>query len=468
MFENSFLSRRDFMNEAAGGVLLAALSTLLSDAAANERPRARARHVIYIHHIGAPSQIDLFDYKPQLDKWHGTEIPPSVRGKQRLTAFTAEQKSLPVTASKFRFSQYGQSGAWLSELLPHHARIVDEVCFVRSLHTEAINHVTGASLALTGSERAGRPSIGSWISYGLGKETEELPAFVVLTSRGSAWTGGEAVQSQLWSNGFLPAEHQGVPFRSTGDPVLYLSDPPGITRELRGKWLTTVRRLNEHQAQRFEDPEISARVQQFETAFRMQQAMPELMDMSQEQEHIYQLYGEDSRQPGSFAANCLLARRLVERGVRFVQLFHRGWDHHERLNEHHPLQARDVDQASAALVLDLKQRGLLDETLIVWGSEFGRTVFCQGELSNPNYGRDHHPRCFTIWLAGGGVRAGSIYGATDEYSYNITENPVHIHDLNATLLDCLGLDHQRLTFRQQGRDFRLTDVGGRIVHEILA
>jgi hypothetical protein len=470
------LHRRDFMNEAAGGVLLAALATLLpsSESSAADKktfglPRfpARARHIIYMHHIGAPSQIDLFDYKPQLEKWHGTEIPASVRGDQRLTAFTADQKSLPITASKFHFSQHGQSAAWLSELLPHHSRIVDDVCFIRSMHTEAINHVTGASLTLTGSERAGRPSIGAWVNYGLGKESEELPAFVVLTSRGSAWTGGEALQSQLWSNGFLPAQYQGVQFRSTGDPVLYLSDPPGVTRSLRTKWLDTVRQLNGHADERWHDPEISARVQQFETAFRMQQAMPELVDTAQEPPHVFELYGEDARRPGSFAANCLLARRLVERGVRFVQLFHRGWDHHERLNESHPLQARDVDQASAALVLDLKQRGLLDETLVVWGSEFGRTVFCQGDLSNPNFGRDHHPRCFTVWLAGGGVRGGMTYGTTDDYSYNIVQDPVHIHDLNATLLHCLGVDHERLTFRHQGRDFRLTDVGGAVVRKIL-
>jgi hypothetical protein len=289
----------------------------------------------------------------------------------------------------------------------------------------------------------------------------------VLTSRGSAWTGGEALQSQLWSSGFLPSEFQGVQFRSTGDPVLYLSDPPGVSRSLRAKWLDTVAQLNGQAAQRWHDPEIAARVQQFETAFRMQQAMPELVDTAQEPQHVFELYGDDARRPGTFAANCLLARRLVERGVRFVQLFHRGWDHHERLNEFHPLQARDVDQASAALVLDLKQRGLLDETLVVWGSEFGRTVFCQGDLSNPNFGRDHHPRCFTVWLAGGGVRGGMTYGTTDDYSYNIIQDPVHIHDLNATLLSCLGLDHERLTFRHQGRDFRLTDVGGGVVREIL-
>ncbi|MCA9126678.1 MAG: DUF1501 domain-containing protein [Planctomycetales bacterium] len=430
-------------------------------------PGGAANRIIYLHQGGAPSQLDLFDYKGQLAKWHGSELPDSVRQGQRLTDLTANQASLPLTASKFRFKQYGSAGAWLSEILPCHQEIVDDVCFVRSMYTEAINHVQAASLTHTGSQQPGRPSLGAWLSYGLGSLNDNLPTYVVLTSKGSAFRGGESLQQRLWSNGFLSAKHQGVKFRSNQDPVLYLSNPAGLSREQRRQQLDCLSLLNQDAYQRYGDPAITDRIEQFEMAFRMQDSVPAIADLSDEPESTFQLYGQDARRPGTFAANCVMARRLAERDVRFIQLFHRGWDQHSAINDDLPKQARDVDQASAALVLDLKQRGLLDDTLVIWGSEFGRTVYCQGALSDASYGRDHHPRCFSVWLAGGGIRPGIVYGETDEFGYNVAENPVHVHDLNATILHCMGIDHQQLTFRHMGRDFRLTDVGGQIVHDIL-
>ncbi|MDP6444395.1 MAG: DUF1501 domain-containing protein [Pirellulaceae bacterium] len=468
------MARRDWL-ATGGGLAAAAITGMFPELQLRgeiEQPPQwrlppRAKRVIYLYQAGAPSQLDLFDYKPETLKRHNEELPPSVRGAQRLTAFTKDQPRLPIAASPFRFSRHGRAGIWLSELLTHHREIADLICVVHSVHTEAINHVNGASLAMTGSERAGRPSMGAWVDYGLGRLTEELPAFVVLSSCGSAWHGGEAIQARYWANGFLPAEHQGVKFRSSGSPVLFLDDPPGVSRTDRRRWLNAVQQLNQVELSARGDQATRARMEQFETAFQMQAAAPEAFDMSTETTETMRLYGEPASQPGTFAANCLLARRLAERGVRFIQLFHRGWDHHSNINQSHPLQARDIDQPVAALVLDLKRRGLLDETLVVFGSEFGRTVFCQGELSQPDYGRDHHPRCFTVWLAGGGIRGGFQYGRTDDFSYNVVADPVHVHDLNATILHCLGLDHERLTARHNGRDMRLTDVGGRVVRELL-
>ena len=479
------LTRRRFLALTGSAAGVAALVSLLegrlqlpngsSAAAANSSndgsvPPAtrRASRVIYLHQSGAPSQMDLFDYKPMLAKWHGKELPASVRNNQRLTELTANQKSLPVTNSKFRFAQYGQSGAWLSELLPHHRKVVDDVCFIRSVHTEAINHVQASSFLHSGSEQPGRPSLGSWLSYGLGRINEDLPAYVVLTSRGSALRGGESLQSRLWSSGFLPSQHQGVKFRSKGDPVLYLSNPSGDRKPTSPGMAGTLSQLNRSTHTRYADPEILARIEQFELAYRMQHALPDVVDLSDEPDSTFELYGSDARRKGTFASNCLLARRLAERGVRFIQLFHRGWDQHSSINFDLPKQALDVDQASAALVQDLKQRGMLEDTLVIWGGEFGRTVFCQGELSRNDYGRDHHPRCFTMWMAGGGTKPGMTYGATDDYSYNVAENPVHVHDLNATILHCLGIDHRKLTYRWKGRDFRLTDVGGNVVQDILS
>jgi len=427
----------------------------------------KAKRIIYLHQNGAPSQLDLFDYKPELSRWHGTHLPDSVRGGQRLTELTANQASLELAASKFKFSQAGESGMWISELLPHHRSIVDKVSFVRSMHTEAINHVQATSLTHTGSELPGRPSFGAWTSYGLGHLNRDLPAYVVLTSKGSAYRGGESLQQRLWSNGFLPAEHQGVKFRSGGEAVMYLSNPAGLDRELRRAQLDTLASLNRETHVQYNDPNILGRIEQFEMAFRMQTSIPGLSDLSDEPENTYQLYGEQARVPGTYAYNCVMARRLAERDVRFIQLFHRGWDQHSSINYELPKQAKDIDQASAGLLFDLERRGMLDETLVVWGSEFGRTAYAQGALSDPDYGRDHHPRCFTTWLAGGGIKPGYVHGETDELGYNVASGGVHVHDLNATLLHCLGIDHRKLTYHFKGREFRLTDVGGNVVHELL-
>ncbi|HUG92066.1 MAG TPA: DUF1501 domain-containing protein [Planctomycetaceae bacterium] len=424
----------------------------------------RAKRVIYLFQSGAPSQMDLFDHKPGLADLRGTELPDSIRQGQRLTGMTATQESFPLAPSIFEFDRHGRSGAWVSELAPQTAKIVDELCFIRSMHTEAINHDPAITFFQTGAQLAGRPSIGAWIAYGLGTDNQDLPAFVALVSG----SGDQPLYDRLWGSGFLPTRYQGVKFRSVGDPVLFLSNPPGQSRETRRRVLDDLARLNEMKHLETGDPEIATRIAQYELAFRMQASVPELTDLSGEPGHVFDLYGDDARTPGTFAANCLLARRLAERGVRFVQLFHRGWDQHTNLPRDIRKQCQATDQASAALVLDLKRRGLLDDTLVVWGGEFGRTVYCQGRLTANDYGRDHHPRCFTIWLAGGGVKAGCTHGETDDFSYNIVRDPVHVHDLHATLLHCLGVDHKRLVYKFQGRYHRLTDVHGSVVSGILA
>jgi hypothetical protein len=424
------------------------------------------RRVIYLFQSGAPSQIDLFDHKPLLQKMNGEELPESVRQGQRLTGMTAHQKSFPLAGAQFEFARHGDSGAWVSELLPHTAGIVDDLCFVRSLHTEAINHDPAVTFFQTGSQQAGRPSIGAWLSYGLGSENENLPAFIVMLSRGRE--GDQPLYAWLWGSGFLPSQHQGVPFRSGKDGVLYLSDPPGLDRGGRRRMLDTLRGLEERQAERWGDPEIDARIAQYEMAFRMQTAVPGVMDLADEPDSVVDMYGPEARVPGTFAANCLLARRLAERDVRFIQLYHQGWDQHGNLPKDIRIMARSVDQPSAALVRDLKQRGMLEDTLVIWGGEFGRTNYSQGKLTKDDYGRDHHPRCFTLWMTGAGVKRGFTYGETDEFGYNIARDPVHVHDFQATLLHLLGIDHERLVFKHQGRRYRLTDVHGRVVRELLA
>ena len=477
------MTRRHFFSRTSTGIGAAALASLLnpklfaaSEAGAAKTPglpglphfAAKAKRVIFLHQSGGPSQMDLFDYKPALDKFRGSELPDSVRMGQRITGMTSGQSSLPVANSIFKFKQHGKSGAWVSELLPHTAKIVDDLAIIKTVHTDAINHDPAITFIQSGSQQPGRPSMGSWVSYGLGSENRDLPAFVVLISQASGLNIDQPLFSRLWGNGFLPSNHQGVKFRSAADPVLYLNDPPGVDRDTRRKMLDGLAKLNRMRAEEYGDPEIETRIAQYEMAYRMQTSVPELMDLSKEPDHVFEMYGEDSRKPGSYAANCLLARRLVERGVRFVQLYKRGWDQHNDLPRDLALQAKSTDQASAALVQDLKQRGLLDDTLVVWGGEFGRTVYCQGRLTESNYGRDHHPRCFTMWLAGGGLKGGVSVGETDDYCYNIVSEPVHVHDLQATILHCLGVDHKRLTYKFQGRDFRLTDVHGELVSKILA
>jgi hypothetical protein len=475
------LTRREVLRGSASAVGVAALATLLSEEApaAPTRPapadgvglthfRPRARRVIYLFQSGAPSQMDLFDYKPGLKDLRGTELPPSIRGTQRLTTMTSSQASFPVAPSRFAFARHGHCGAWVSELLPHTAKVVDHLCFVRSMVTEAINHDPAVTFIQTGAQLAGRPSLGAWLAYGLGSENRDLPAFVVMVSQGSGNPNDQPLYDRLWGSGFLPTRYQGVKFRSAGDPVLFLSNPPGVADATRRRMLDDLARLNRLRLAEQGDPEIATRIAQYELAYRMQTSVPELTDVSREPEHTFDLYGPDSRRPGTFAHNCLLARRLAERGVRFIQLFHRGWDQHVNLPKQIRGQCRDTDQPSAALLQDLKQRGLLDDTLVVWGGEFGRTVYCQGKLTAEDYGRDHHPRCFTIWLAGGGIKGGTTHGETDDYCYNIVRDPVPVHDLNATILHCLGIDHKRLTFKFQGRDFRITDVHGNVVEPLLA
>lgn len=466
------LIRRHFLRQSVVGT--AALSTLLnapSPLAANMggtvlSPAPRAKRVIYLFQSGGPSQLELMDYKPRLRDLHGTELPDSIRQGQRLTGMTSGQKSFPVIAPRVRFRQAGDQGAWFSELLPHTARMVDRLCIIRSLHTEAINHDPAITFMQTGSQQPGRPSMGAWLSYGLGSEAEDLPAFVVMISHGTGKDANQGLLDRLWGSGFLPSSHQGVKFRSGRDPVLYLSDPQGIDRDLRRRMLDGLARLNTLQQEQEGDPEIRTRMAQYEMAFRMQASVPELTDLSQESESTFALYGPHARTTGSYASNCLLARRMVERGVRLVQLYHRGWDMHGSLPSNIPKQCDDIDQAQAGLIRDLEQRGLLDETLVIWGGEFGRTVYGQGALQ-ADYGRDHHGRCFSMWLAGGGMRPGAVIGETDDYGYNIVQDPIHIHDLHATILHCLGIDHERLTFRYQGRDFRLTDVHGRVMPQLL-
>jgi len=473
LFElETVMARRAFLGKAAAGVGLAALSTLAARdvQAAPGLPHhaPRARRVIYLFQSGAPSQIDLFDPKPRLDELFGKELPDSVRRGQRLTSMTSRQASFPLAPARFRFERHGKSGAWVSELLPHTARIADDLCFVKSLHTEAINHDPAVTFLQTGAQLAGRPSIGAWTSYGLGSENSDLPAFVAMVSQGSGNPNDQPLYDRLWGSGFLPTRHQGVKLRSGSEAVLYLSNPPGIDRSARRRTLDDLARLNQLKLEECGDPEIATRIAQYELAYRMQASVPELMDVSSEPSEVFDLYGPDARKPGTYAANCLIARRLVERGVRFVELFHRGWDQHVALPRQIRGQCRDTDQASAALIVDLKRRGLLDDTLVVWGGEFGRTAYCQGRLTQEDYGRDHHPRCFTIWMAGGGVRPGITHGETDEFSYNIARDAVHVHDLQATILHLLGIDHTKLTFKFQGRQHRLTDVHGRVVEGVLA
>ena len=471
----SMLTRRHFFGRSASGIGVAALASLM-----NESPTAkaaeggglpgfpnfapRAKRVIYLFQSGGPSQMDLFDHKPNLGELRGTDLPDSIRKGQRLTGMTSRQAHFPVAPSKFRFDKHGESGQEISELLPHTAKIADDICIIRSLNTKAVNHDPAITFFQTGAELAGRPSMGSWLAYGLGSENRDLPAFVTMVSG----DGGQPLYDRLWGSGFLPTQYQGVKFRSVGDPVLFLSNPQGIDDPTRRRVLDDLAEMNRLKLNEFGDPEIATRIAQYELAYRMQTSVPELTDVSSEPQHIFDQYGADSKKPGTFAANCLLARRLAERGVRFIQLFHRGWDQHLNLPKDIGKQCAATDQASAALVQDLKQRGLLEDTLVVWGGEFGRTVYCQGKLTADDYGRDHHPRCFSMWLAGGGIKGGLTFGETDEYSYNITADPVHIYDLHATMLHCLGIDHEKLTYKFQGRYFRLTDVHGNIVPELLA
>jgi len=478
-FENGFsTTRKRFLSTMGMGVGSLALGSLLmpdlfggnnsdDNAFAPGIPHfaPKAKRVIYLFQNGAPSQQELFDYKPKLRELTGQEIPPSVRGTQRLTGMTSGQSTFPLVGSFVDFKQHGQSGAWVSDLLPYTAKIADELCFVKSIYTEAINHDPALTFLQTGAQQGNRPSMGSWLSYGLGSENKNLPAFTVLLSRGIG--NGQGVYSKLWSNGFLDSVHQGVQFSKGEDPVLYIKDNDGIKRNERREMLDNLSELNSLSYNQFGDPEIATRIKQYEMAYRMQTAVPEVMDLSKEPDSIVNMYGPDCLVPGTFAANCLLARKLSEKGVRFVQLYHQGWDQHGNLPFEIASQAKDVDQASAALVMDLKQRGLLDETLVIWGGEFGRTSFTQGKLTKENYGRDHHPRCFTVWMAGGGIKPGITYGETDELGYNIIKDPVHVHDFQATILNQLGLDHEKLIFKHLGRRYKLTDVSGKVVRDII-
>lgn len=424
----------------------------------------RAKRVIYLFMSGGPSQLDLFDYKPTLNKLNGQQLPDSVRGGQRLTGMSGNQSSIPLVGSPFKFAQHGQGGAWVSELLPHTASIADDLCVVNSMYTEAINHGPGVTFLQTGTQIAGRPSIGAWLSYGLGQETAELPAFVVLITKDK---GGQPLGAHLWGSGFLPTRHQGVLFRAAKDPVLYLGNPPGISSANRRQLLDRLKELHQHELTETPDAEIQNRIEHYEMAYSMQRSVPEATDFSQESEATLESYGPDVKTPGTFAANCLLARRLAERGVRFIQLYHQDWDHHGGLPGALPKLCKETDQPAAALVKDLKRHGLLDDTLVVWGGEFGRTNYCQGKIQS-NFGRDHHPRCYSIWMAGGGIRAGSVYGETCEFGYNIALDGLHIHDLHATMMHLLGIDHERLTYKFQGRRYRLTDVHGKLVPGLLA
>jgi hypothetical protein len=480
------MNRRAFLSKTSVGVGVAALGTLLganffrsnesgiiTEAGAGgslglPHFAPKAKRVIYLFQSGGPSQLELFDYKPLLDKMRGQELPESVRNGQRLTGMTSGQDSFPLVGSNFGWDQVGSNGTHVSKLLPYIGKIADDICIVKSMYTEAINHDPAITFFQTGSQQPGRPSMGSWLSYGLGSTNENLPTFCVLLSRGTGRPNGQPLYSRLWGNGFLHSLHQGVQFRAGKDPVLYLKDPDGMDSLGRRRMLDKLAELNHKQLEEFGDPEIATRIAQYEMAYRMQTSVPEVMDITNEPEYIYRMYGPDAMQPGTYAANCLLARKLIEQDVRFVQLYHMGWDQHDNLPSAIARQAKDVDQASAALVLDLKQRGLLDETLVIWGGEFGRTNYSQGVLTDTNYGRDHHPRCFTIWMAGGGIKPGMVYGETDDFGYNIVKDPVHVHDFQATALHLLGVDHEKLTYKHQGRRYRLTDVHGHIMHDLLA
>lgn len=472
------INRRHFLSKMSIGIGSAALGSLLIPnlfdgggqqealEAAIPHFAPKAKRVIYLFQSGAPSQLESFDYKPLLNKRMGEDLPPSIRDGQRLTGMTSNQEKFPLVGSYYDFNQYGESGAWISDLFPYTAKIVDELCIIRSLHTEAINHDPAITFFQTGAQQGNRPSMGAWLSYGLGSENKNLPTFCVLVSKGDG--NGQGVYSKLWTNGFLDSVHQGVQFSSGHDPVLYLSNPGGTDYKSRRNMLDKLAELNQHQFDHIEDPEITAKIKQYEMAYRMQTSVPEVTDLSKEPDHIIKMYGPDCLVPGTYAANCLLARKLAENGVRFVQLYHQGWDQHGNLPREMAGQAKDVDQASAALVMDLKQRGLLDDTLVVWGGEFGRTNYCQGRLAADNYGRDHHPRAFSVWMAGGGIKPGVVHGETDEFGYNIVKDPVHIHDFHATIMDVMGLNHEKLTYKYQGRRLRLTDVGGKVVDQIIA
>ncbi|WP_304516517.1 DUF1501 domain-containing protein [Cecembia rubra] len=471
------LNRRKFLGKLSLGIGSVALGSLLIPDLLNRKSEEdalfaalphfapKAKRIIYLFQNGAPSQLETFDYKPLLNQQIGKELPDSIRMGQRLTGMTSGQNSFPLVGSYFGFKQYGEARAWISDIFPHTAKIVDDICIIKSMHTEAINHDPALTFFQTGAQVGNRPSMGAWLSYGLGSENSNLPAFCVLLSRGKG--NGQGVYSKLWTNGFLDSVHQGVQFSASEDPVLYLRDPKGMDRQDRRRMLDKVSELNQLNYQAFGDPEINAKIQQYEMAFRMQTAVPEVTDISKEPDSIIKMYGPDCLVPGTYAANCLLARKLSENGVRFVQLYHQGWDQHGNLPNEMATQAKDVDQASAALIQDLKQRGLLDETLVIWGGEFGRTNYCQGKIQVDNYGRDHHPRAFSIWMAGGGVKSGMVYGETDEFGYNITENPVHVHDFQATILHLMGIDHEKLTYKHLGRRYRLTDVHGHVVKDIL-
>ncbi|MBH56229.1 MAG: sulfatase [Planctomycetaceae bacterium] len=473
-------TRRHFFGRTATGIGTAALASLVNPQLFGDQPTTqlgamgathfapRAKRVIYLFMSGAPSQLDMWDYKPQLQDWYDKDLPDSVRNGQRITTMTSGQKRFPIAPSTMKFSQHGQHGAWVSETLPHTASIVDELAVIKIVNTEAINHDPAITYIQTGSQLPGRPSTGAWLSYGLGSMNENLPSFVVLHSTVNGGFGGQALYARLWGSGFLSTKHQGVALRSTGDPVLYLSNPNGISTNMRRKMLDRLAELNQQRFDDVGDPEIQSRIAQYEMAYRMQTSVPELTDISDESQETLDLYGPDVTKPGTFAFNCLLARRLAERDVRFTQVFIRQWDQHGNLPRDIRRQCGIIDQPSAALVKDLKRRGMLDDTLVIWGGEFGRTVYCQGGLTMTNYGRDHHPRCYTKWMAGGGIQGGIVYGETDDFSYNVVENPAHIHDLNATILHTLGVDHEKLTYRHQGRDFRLTDVHGNVLSDLLA
>lgn len=468
-------TRREFLSRTTLGLGVMSLAGLLNPLSARNSPPlemrrshfpAKVKRIIYLFQSGAPSQIDLFDYKPGLAKLHGQNLPDSVRGGQRLTGMSAGQNVLPVVHSPYVFKQYGESGAWVSELMPHTAKVVDDLCFVKSMYTEAINHDPAVTFIQTGSQLPGRPSMGSWISYGLGSDNENLPNFCVLLSQGLGG-GGQPLYNRLWGSGFLPSHHQGVQFRAGQNAILYLGNPPGLSHESRKNQIALIKYLEEKNLRDYEDPDLNSKIKQYEIAFRMQTSVPEALNTGDEPDYIYDLYGPDSRTPGTFAANCLLARKLAEKNVRFIQLYHRGWDHHNHLPAQIPILSKQTDQASAALVTDLKQRGLLEDTLVIWGGEFGRTVYSQGQLTSTDFGRDHHPRCFTVWMAGGGIKTGIYYGKTDDFSYNVVENAVHVHDFQATIMQLLGFDHEQLTFKYQGRRFRLTDVHGKVVRDLL-
>ena len=470
------LNRRHLLNRFGMGLGGIALSELLAGQAPAARATAdsgvlggthfpaKAKRIIYLFMSGGPSQIDLFDHKPLLNQRHGEQLPDSVRGGQRLTGMSGNQSSIPMVGSPFKFQPYGPSGATISELLPHTASVAEDLCFVKSMFTESINHGPGVTFFQTGSQVPGRPSFGSWLSYGLGQGSANLPSFVVLITKGK---GGQPLGAHLWGSGFLPGRHQAVQFRAAKDPVLYLGNPAGVNDSSRRLMLDRLKELHEEQFAGTPDPEIEARIDQYEMAYRMQSSIPEVTDLSGESAATLESYGPDVKTPGTFAANCLLARRLAESGVRFIQLYHQDWDHHGGLPGALPRLCQETDQPSAALIKDLKQRGLLEDTLVVWGGEFGRTNYCQGKIQ-PNFGRDHHPRCFTTWLAGGGVKAGTVYGETDEFGYNLVKDGVHVHDFQATILHLLGIDHERLTYKFQGRRYRLTDVHGHVVKGILA